>query len=304
MQLQTAKNITISLFNESLKTSHRRFMTLAAFVFACYLPSWMGILLHSTWHGQSYTVLNFGALAVGVKVFVQNRKSLASVEVQEDDRFLGYALTILGMIGLALFRGFHQPLTFQYLSAMMIFLGMVWSTWGGMVFQRFPFTVFLVLLGLYPNLFFIAIHICKFLTPDDSLEHVMAWAGSQGLSLIGYPAVAKAAYVVLPQGSVVVWPACSGFEMMLILSGLGVIVARFMTLSWKKSLILITFGWAMAALMNVPRIMLLALAAIFWGKSVFDFWHGPIGGQIFSCLLFTLYYYGAEAILKYKKSAI
>jgi exosortase/archaeosortase family protein len=303
MQLQAAKNITINLFNESLRTSHSRFMTLAALVSACYLPSWIWFLLDSVWHGQSYTVLNFGAIAVGIKVFVQNRKALADVEVQGDDRFLGYTLTILGMIALALFRGFNQPLTFQYLSAMMIFLGMIWSTWGIFIFQKFPFTLFLVLLGLYPNLFFIAMQTCKFLTPDESLERVMAWAGSQGLNLIGYQSVAKAAYVILPQGSIVIWPACSGFEMMFILSGVSVLVAQFMKLSWKKGLALIAFGWSMAALMNVPRIMLLAIAIIFWGKPTFDFWHGPIGGQIFSCFLFTLYYYGAEAIIKYKKSA-
>ncbi len=303
MQLQTAKNITINLFHESLRTSHSRFITLAALVSICYLPSWLGFLLNSIWHGQSYAILNLGALAVGAKVFLNHRQDLANVKVEEDDRFLGYALATAGMIALALFRGFHQPLTLQYIATMMIFLGIIWSTWGIIIFRQFPFTLFLVLMGLYPNLYFVAFQISKFFTSEDSLEHVMAWAGSVGLNLIGYQSVAKATYVILPQGSIVIWPACSGFEMMFILAGVSVLVAKFMQLSWTKGFMLVLFGWSMAALMNVPRIMLLAIASIFWGKQSFDFWHGPIGGQIFSCLLFTLYYYGVMGILNYKKSA-
>jgi hypothetical protein len=38
-------------------------------------------------------------------------------------------------------------------------------------------------------------------------------------------------------------------------------------------------------------VMLLAIASVYWGKASFEFWHGPIGGQMFAMVLFTIFHY-------------
>jgi exosortase/archaeosortase family protein len=302
MQLQTAKNITLDLFQKSLRTSHTRFMTLAALVAACYLPAWIGFLIHSTFGGSSVPILNIGAIVLVIQVFVQNREKINAFEVAEDDRFLGYGLTILGMVAFAYFRAFHSSISFQALSVMTIVIGMIWSSWGLTSIIRFPVTIFLCIASIYPDPFFITIRIFRFFTSENSLEQVMAQVTSMGLNLIGFQAVSNVMAVTLPQGSVLVGPACSGADMIFILMSVGFLTGKFMKLSYLKTSILMAFGLILAVTMNIPRLMLLAVAAVYWGKSYFDFWHGSIGGQIFAGLLFTLYYYGVEAILKYKKS--
>jgi len=52
----------------------------------------------------------------------------------------------------------------------------------------------------------------------------------------------------------------------------------------------------LALIFNVPRIMLLAIAAVYWGETSFKFWHGPWGGQMFSGVLFTVYYYAVMGL--------
>jgi exosortase/archaeosortase family protein len=66
---------------------------------------------------------------------------------------------------------------------------------------------------------------------------------------------------------------------------------------------LIVMGWTVAMVLNVPRIMLLAIASVYWGEHSFEFWHGPIGGQMFSAVMFTVYYYIAMWLVDSPKVA-
>jgi hypothetical protein len=40
------------------------------------------------------------------------------------------------------------------------------------------------------------------------------------------------------------------------------------------------------------------MASIYWGEAAFDFWHSTWGAQIFSAVLFTVYYYAVMAVIK------
>jgi exosortase/archaeosortase family protein len=53
----------------------------------------------------------------------------------------------------------------------------------------------------------------------------------------------------------------------------------------------IVIGVVASFIFNVPRVMLLAIASVYWGHGAFEFWHGPWGGQLFSGILFMVYYY-------------
>ena len=72
--------------------------------------------------------------------------------------------------------------------------------------------------------------------------------------------------------------------------------------SWQRIIALTGIGILLALVANVPRIMLLAIAVVYWGKDAFEFWHDPIGGQLFATVLLTLYYYIAMTIIQSKPS--
>ena len=93
-------------------------------------------------------------------------------------------------------------------------------------------------------------------------------------------------------------PGCNGFDMAFVLAGVGVIMGLFFKRSWSKIVALVAAGVSIALVFNVPRIMLLAFAVVYWGKESFEFWHGAIGGQIFATMLLTVYYYVAMAMLR------
>ena len=63
-----------------------------------------------------------------------------------------------------------------------------------------------------------------------------------------------------------------------------------------------TIGIVLALAFNVPRIVLMTLAVVYWGKDAFEFWHGAWGGQIFSDrdnhLLSNYYVAAAETPLR------
>lgn len=301
MKLQAASHLAIQLFQEGMRTRHRRIVTIASLVAACYLPTWLGIAIWGISQGKSDFILNLGAIGVGLQILWPQRSSFHSISVGGDDRFLGYALIALGVSTFIFFHSITWSASLQALATMMILSGILWSSWGLEVFQKFPLAIILLLTSLYPDLIFIAIRFFRFFTSEDMLEHIMAWGGSFGLRLLGYAAQSEGAVLSIPsQGSVLVAAGCTGFEMAFNLGGIGFLMGHFMNLNRKKMLILMVAGVVLAWFCNVPRIMLLAIASIYWGKSSFEFWHGPIGGQIFAGILFTIYYYVAMGIIDRK----
>lgn len=288
---KSAKNRAVQLLHQSTKTAHCRWITIAILVVLCYLPTWVGAIFKGILQGSAQSVLNFGFFGLGVQAFLQNQSTLRSWKAEQDDRILGYLMIVIGILAFCFFHGVQKVISLQTLSVMVITCGILLSTWGLQVFRKFPLSIGLFLGGMYPDIEFIMIRILQFFTSKDLLESIMAWIGSVGLSGMGWKATSQAAYIVLPEGSVFVGPGCSGFHMAMVLMGTGFLMGRFLALTWRKTFGLMLFGWALALVCNIPRIMLLSIAAIHWGPASFDFWHGPIGGQLFAGLLFTIYYY-------------
>ncbi|HEY9880475.1 MAG TPA: archaeosortase/exosortase family protein, partial [Leptolyngbyaceae cyanobacterium] len=75
------------------------------------------------------------------------------------------------------------------------------------------------------------------------------------------------------------------------------IMGLFYKQRWYNTLAIMTMGIILALIFNIPRIMLLAIASVYWGKDAFKFWHGPWGGQIFASVLFTVFYYAVMALI-------
>jgi exosortase/archaeosortase family protein len=305
MQLQAAGNLASRLWQRAMRDRHSQIVSIGLLFILAYLPTWLGVIGRGILEGLSDSILNFGLLFLGLQTIHSQRHKLKELPaVEGDDRFLGYGLMLTGIITFIFFHSITVSPSFQALGVILILLGIAGATWGLGFFQCFPFSTLYLLISVYPCTSFIAIRVCRFFTSDNMLEQVMAYFGSIGLNVIGYKAIAEVVLVKLPEGSVLVAPGCSGFDMAYTLVGCSFLFGVFMRVSWRRILALVVMGWTVAMVLNVPRIMLLAIASIHWGPKSFEFWHGPIGGQIFSAIMFTIYYYVAMWLVEPPKVSV
>ncbi len=279
----------------TVQTGHRRILWVGGFVGLIYLPILLGHWAVITSHGSSDPILNVGLMFLAISALWNERQRLEQWQAQEEDRWLGY---LIALGSAALFPFFFKTISIQALLVALILAGSALSTWGLVFFRRFPLPTLMLMLSCYPDLGFFGVSFWRVLTPENLLENVTAWAGSMGLRAIGHAAVAQGALVTLPQGSVLVGSGCSGFTMAFTLAGCSALLGLFFRWRWPKTVGLMAFSIALALLLNVPRVMLLAIASIYWGKESFEFWHGPWGGQMFAMVMFTAYYYVVMALIK------
>ncbi len=294
MTLNTLPTVFLRYLRSSFTSPHRFLILLGSMVGLAFLPTWLGTIFRQIHEGASDCIINFGFIALAAQAFWNDRDRLTRWSANEEDELLGHLLIVGGVL---VFPFIYNSVSFQALVFAWVLMGMTLSTWGLKFFKRHGFHALLVLISIYPNLQFIAIRIFRLVTPHESLERLMAWTGSLGLQAIGQAATSQSAYVNLPEGSVLVAPGCNGFAMAFTLAGTGLILGLFMKLKGSQTAQLILSGIAISLIFNIPRIMLLANAAVYWGEKSFEFWHGAWGGQIFASVMFTVYYYVAMAII-------
>jgi len=296
---QQGKQRSRALLKQSVQNNHNRIVTCGLVVVLVYWITWLGMIWEAIAHGESTPLLNIGFIYLGLDALWRQRLQLATLSASEEDRLVGYLL-ILG--GAAFFPFCLSSVSLQSLLCMIILLGMALSTWGVEFFKRNLLPIALLMVSIYPDLGFLANSLRKTLT-GQQLEYSMAWLGGLALSAIGQPVTVEGSILSLSttieaKKAVEVASGCSGFDMAFVLAGVGLIMGLFFKRSWSKIAALVATGIALALIFNVPRIMLLSFAVVYWGKESFEFWHGGIGGQIFATILLTIYYYIAMAMLR------
>jgi exosortase/archaeosortase family protein len=301
MQLQAAGNLATNLWQRAMRDRHSQIVTVGLLFILAYLPTWLSVIGRGIVEGHSDSILNFGLIFLALQTVHSQRCKLRDLRVEGDDRFMGYMVMLVGIATFVFFHSIVFSASFQAMAVMLILLGIACSSWGLAFFSLFPAAIAYLLIGVYPDTQFIAIRICRFFTSEAMLEQFMAWLGAIQLNLIGFKAIADGLHVKLPEGSVIVGPGCSGFDMAYTLMGCSFLFGRFMNVSWRRIGALVAVGWGLAMICNMPRIALLAIASVYWGKQSFEFWHGPIGGQIFSAVMFTIYYYVAMWLVEPRK---
>lgn len=280
-----------------LRTNHGFLILCGSIILLIYGVTLLVFLGDITIHGSSSAFMNTCFLYLGLAGLWKQQETLKQERVYPDDRIIGYALLLTGTIGFFLLR---SSFSLQALCAMLIVMGMLLSQFGLVMIRRHWRFIGFIIVGLYPNIINLATQTWKFATPHNLLELLMANLGSQGLRLLGYESIAQEQFIKLGPGAVEVAFGCNGFHMSFVLGMAGFIVGQFMQLSVRKTVLLIIGGVTLALSLNVPRVMMLAIASVYWGKQSFDFWHGSIGGQIFAGILFTIYYYLAMWIIDRK----
>ena len=289
------------LLKQSIRTNHNRILTGGCLVLLVYLPTWCSDMGNEFVSGESTPLLNLGFIYLGLDSLWRQRHRLTVVSDNDADRALGYLLILDGA---AIFPFCLASVSQQALVCMIILTGTALCCWGTEGVQQSVRSIVLSLVGIYPDLIFLTNTLRKTLT-GNQLECLTAWLSGLALRAIGQSVTVEGSLLSLSttieaKKTVEVASGCSGFDMAFVLAGVGIIMGLFFKCSWTKTLTLTIVGVALALLFNVPRIMLLAFAVFYWNEGSFEFWHGPIGGQIFSTILLTVYYYAAMTIINRK----
>lgn len=278
----------LELVQPALKTPHGWIILSGLFIGLCYFPVWLTNMLTRASQGSAGIPLISAAVYLGIQELWKHRRQLKQMTAAEDDRLLGHILIISGVVlyPLCTFAVWSQSLLW-----LLILVGIAFSCWGGSFFRRFPLPTLLFAFSVYPKPGIMARIVWEALAPAYGLEKIMAWFGWVGLQAIGQPATLSGKVISLSGESVVVGWGCNGFNMAFTMGVTGLILGLFLQQSWLKISSMVAAGIFLALLFNVPRIMLLALAAVYWSDEAFQFWHGGWGSQIFTSILFTPYYY-------------
>ncbi len=300
MNLATLQSIVAQYAKASFSSFHRFLITMAAIVGLFFSFAWFKQIGIGIWEGQSDSVLNFGLFALAGVALWRDREKLKAVSAEETDQMLGHCIAVSGILAFPFVR---SSVSLQAVLFAGILVGLALSQWGLPFFQRYWGATLMTLVAIYPNLQFIAIRIFRMFTPELALERLMAFLGQYGLMAMGQSAVAQGPYLSLPAGAVEVAPGCNGFAMAFTLAGCSLLIGLFFKLSIRHTALLLLIGIAIALFFNIPRIMLLANASVYWGEDSFEFWHGAWGGQIFASVMFTAYYYAVMAVLDHESVA-
>ncbi|MGV0024923.1 cyanoexosortase C [Phormidesmis priestleyi] len=288
MNQQKIQRGVVRLTSLSLSTPHHRIVTFGLLMGLFYLPDWLRIVGGSAFSGSANLFFNFGCLYLGIDRLWRHRTSLSNTTAAEEERLTGYLI----IFGAAAFLPFClSSVSLKALLWAVILICIAYSSWGIGFFKTHRTAILLILMSLYPNWTYLFREVWVMSTPPHTLDNFMAWAGSIALQAIGQPAIAKQFVIELPKGAVQVGFVCNGFEMAVTLAGASLLLGLWLKQTRLVILAMITVGVVLALAFNVPRIMLLTIASVYWGKASFDFWHGPWGGQMFSTVLFTVYYY-------------
>lgn len=104
------------------------------------------------------------------------------------------------------------------------------------------------------------------------------------LLFTGFEVILSDYKVILPTGSIEVFPFCSGMD--LILQMLGISILFFLTFpynwSWVQKIIVPTLAATIGFIVNAIRIAIMAVLVAKGDNGAFQYWHGGDGSLVFS----------------------
>ena len=280
---------------QAIKTNRGRFALIGLSTGLLYLPVWLGYLIPQALKGKVGWFLILSMLFLAGLELWNKKQTLNQLEASEEDRLLGYLLIGSGVILFPFCRFAIWP---QALLWLMILIGIACAIWGISFFYRFMMPTFFIGLTVYPRIGLISRFVWELLFPNQLLERVMAVISSAGMRVIGFPATPEGVFITFPAGSVEVGWGCNGLDMAITIAAAGLFMGLLYKQKRTQMIWLISSAAIITLIANIPRLMLVTIAHVYWGAWWFNFWHGFWGGQIFSGILFTIYYYFVEALTK------
>ena len=281
------------------QTNHNRILSCGFLVGICYLIRWLGSAWAILIQGDELLFLSLGLLAYGGSTAWQQRTTLSTLRATQEEAFVGHSLILGGMTAFIVLNSSRSLLTLAWDVTL---FGMIYSHWGIACLRKYPIALLTLFLGFYPSLSFLTSTTWQVLTPHNLLENAMARMGCIMLRAMGEPATYEGPFLSLPTGSIEIKTGCNGLRMAVTIALGSLLLGLFLKQRRRTILYCMAIGIALALAFNVPRLALMALAVAYWGKDSFDFWHGPWGGQIFSAIVFTIYYYITVGLLDKKSN--
>lgn len=128
--------------------------------------------------------------------------------------------------------------------------------------------------------------------PEAPLSHLTALITGTGLQALGIPADVEGRLVSLPQGGVEVYGACSGKDLIVMVTLVAVVfLLAFPLRRWRDRLGILLAAAPLAIFSNVIRIALLAVITGYrvpHQQALFDFFHEDTGSLVFSVIAVAL----------------
>jgi exosortase/archaeosortase family protein len=295
----TTKNLSLYV-RQSLASKHGRLTLLALMAGAVYFPTWLAEQWKSVLTGGSSLLINAALLWLGFRLLWRDRQALQQLTPSKDDRLAGHLLIVGGAFWLPFIL--HSA-SMQALVWLLVLIGVAWSSFGLNFFWRYIGACLMIAVGMYPSAVFLANRAVNALIEPEVVERQVAWLGSQALQLIGYGAEAESRYILLNDQTILVEYPCTGVDMAISIAGLSFIVGLLFHQSILRIALAMATSVIVAMTSNIPRVMLMVIAWVYWGQESFDFWHGTWGGQIFATIMFTVAYYAIAPIYDIKKQS-
>ena len=294
MKLQKYSQEAIHWFIQLAKTNHGRFILLGLTAGLIYLPTWLGYLIPRALKGKVGWFLILSMLLLAAAELWHRKQLLKTYKASEEDQLLGHLLIVSGAALMPFCRFAIWP---QSLLWLIILVGIVCSTWGANIFTRFILPSCFVGLTVYPRIGFVSRFLWEFLTPYQFLEVIMAQLGSMAMRAIGFPATQQGVFITFPEGAVEVGWGCNGLDMALVVAATGFFMGILYKQKRGQMVVSVAIAVLISLIFNIPRLMLVTIAHVYWGEWWFEFWHGFWGGQIFVGALLTIYYYVVMALI-------
>lgn len=287
-QTERAFSKGFSSILRSVRTPHGLIVSCGLLIGLLYFPTWFSYLLRRALAGAvSWFLIAAMLLFISVDLY-QKREAIRKYLAPEEDKTIGHALILAGVLAYPFCRFAIWP---QALVWLVIMLGIMISTWGLSFFNQHKLSTIFLCFTVYPRLGILSRAAWDFFVPPYALENVMAQGATIALRGIGFQVSTNGRFMVFPQGMVEVGWGCNGLDMAITIAFAGL----FLGLIFRQTVASVTkfmaIGILIAMIANIPRLMLVSIAYVYWGQGWFNFWHGFWGGQVFSACLFTLYYY-------------
>lgn len=280
---------------QTIRTFHGRVVLLGLLVGLGYLPAWLGYLVPRAIQGKTGWFLLTAMLYLAGSELWSNRRSLQQLVASPSDRLLGHILILAGVV---LFPFCRFALWSQAIVWLIVLVGIACGSWGVGFFARFRLPTLLIGLSVYPRPGIVSRMLWELIFPPNFLENSMAGITAQSLNAIGWQATADERLIMFPEGAVEVGWGCNGLDMAITMGLAGLFMGLLYRQTKVQVMVLVAVAVGLAFLANIPRLMLVAVAYVYWGKQWFNFWHGFWGGQIFVGILFTIYYYAVMYIIR------
>jgi exosortase/archaeosortase family protein len=253
-----------------------------------YLFFWLNTLIQFLIGGNTFPLLTLTAAYLGFQELWQYRNQLANLNPATMQRRLGHSLILFGVgfFPFSLDEGWFQALVW-----LVILVGIFLSSWGLKFFKKYLRPIVLIVVSIYPGIFFLPAYIWQALTPERTMDYFQAWSANFVLQVIGYPSRVDGTFVKLPAGSVEIGWGCNGFELIVLMVITSLLIGIAYRLNSFQILKISFLGCIIAFTFNTARIALLTISVAYWDESTFNFWHEGWGGQILSAAMFTAFYY-------------